>query len=479
MKKPITLISSICSLLFLIAIAWLGTGVYLDKKNGTQKADSRYEAFLSKCRVNFSENSYGSQEFSNEFIRSIGNIDDFSSLKLEVNGEMVYSYPPSYFSLPSPELVKSYHDTISVNGSSYTIKASIYLMSPNSVYNHSRLAFIIILVGTIIVGLFIVLTNGAENDIPEKYPYKARQKTFTSQKKSSLSEILPKKMAEEHERESDEERVSEETEPLSEEKTIVSHSEDEQKPIFNPPEETFDEAPEESDGQFSEENNKKEEEQKVEIPEELVFTEEDEQEWSDSELFEKNEPKEGSELDIIDQLEQANQQSLEEEAEEEEELSPITNIHYQASLEQKLDEAIVSELHVTLALLKINGLDHGNSISQNVIKILSDSLEGSELFEYKSDAYAAVLKGKDLQTSVDKFEGIYNEIADFLKDNNAANEVSVGISSADERDVKAERVILEANQALEYASQDPDSPIVAFRANPQKYKEFQERQGEN
>ena len=110
---------------------------------------------------------------------------------------------------------------------------------------------------------------------------------------------------------------------------------------------------------------------------------------------------------------------------------------------------------------------------------MSDSLEGSELFEYKSDAYAAVLKGKDLQTSVDKFEGIYNEIANFLKDNNAANEVSVGISSADERNVKAERVILEANQALEYASQDPDSPIVAFRANPQKYKEFQERQGEN
>ena len=65
-------------------------------------------------------------------------------------------------------------------------------------------------------------------------------------------------------------------------------------------------------------------------------------------------------------------------------------------------------------------------------------------------------------------------ITDYLKDNNAANEVSVGISSSSERNVKAERVILEADQALDYASQDPDSPIVAFRANPQKYREFQE-----
>ena len=84
------------------------------------------------------------------------------------------------------------------------------------------------------------------------------------------------------------------------------------------------------------------------------------------------------------------------------------------------------------------------------------------------------MKGKNLQTAVEKFEKIYNKIADFLKDNNSVNEVSVGISSSSERNVKAERVILEADQALDYASQDPDSPIVAFRANPQKYREFQE-----
>ena len=462
MKKSVTIISSICSLLFLIAIIWLGVGVYLDKKNGTQKADTRYETFLGKCKENFSTNSYGTAEFSSEFIRSIGNIDDFSVLKLEVNGELVYSYPPSQFSLPSPELVKSYFDTISINGNNYTIKASIYLMSPNSVYNHSRLAFIIILIGTIIVGLFIVLTNGTENET-KPVSIKQTKKTRSFDHKFSVADSK---------KETPKAEPAQIAEPEPEQKMEATTT-----PIFNPPE------PEENIAQeepVAEENLPEEsetvsvtqEETSIELPEsEPVFTEEDEEEWSDTELFENNENEEGEGLDIIDQMEMQNQQEVEEEAET---LSPITNIHYQAALEQKLDEAIVSELHVTLALTKINGLDRGNSISQNVIKILKTSLTEAELFEYKSDAYAIVLKGTDLQTAVDKFEDIYNKITEFLKDNNAANEVSVGISSADERDVKAERVIMEANQALDYASQDPDSPIVAFRANPQKYREFQE-----
>ena len=154
-------------------------------------------------------------------------------------------------------------------------------------------------------------------------------------------------------------------------------------------------------------------------------------------------------------------------------LSPVTNLALQSSLEEKFDEAILSNPNSTLALVKINGLDRGNTISQEIVSILSKVSDNPQIFEYKSDSYAQILS-TDLQTTVDKYEEIYNKIADFLKDNNATNEVSVGISSAGERKIKAERVILEAGQALDYASQDPDSPIVAFRANPEKYREYME-----
>ncbi len=472
MKKPITIISSICTLLFIIAIIWLGAGVYIDKKNGTQKADSRYEKFISANKENFTINSYGSNEFSNEFIRSIGNIDDFSLLRLEVNGELVYSYPPTSFTLPSPELVKSYSDSFTVNGNNYTIKASIYLMSPNSVYNHSRLAFLIILIGTITVGIFIVLTGG-----PDSEPY------FTKAKKSSRFNSVKSSNTIKEEKKSE---LKEEIEEAGEEKSIsfddyaTERTKHSTGPVFNPEDVEIEEV------EVIKSNDDPKEPQIN--SEEEIFNEE--------ELFSDNEAvQEDDDIDIIDQMEQENLNSSKEDeaeapaqeesselfaekfegdAEDSEVLSPITNLGLQSSLEQKLDEAIVSELHATLAITRINGLDRGNAISQKIISILRDSLAGDEIFEYKSDAYAVIMKGKNLQTAVEKFEKIYNKIADFLKDNNSVNEVSVGISSSSERNVKAERVILEADQALDYASQDPDSPIVAFRANPQKYREFQE-----
>ena len=461
MKKPITIISSICTLLFIIAIIWLGAGVYIDKKNGTQKADSRYEKFISANKENFTINSYGSNEFSNEFIRSIGNIDDFSVLRLEVNGELVYSYPPTSFTLPSPELVKSYSDSFTVNGNNYTIKASIYLMSPNSVYNHSRLAFLIILIGTITVGIFIVLTGG-----PDSEPY------FTKAKKSSRFSSVKSSNTIKEEKKSE---LKEEIEEAGEEKSIsfddyaTERTKHSTGPVFNPEDVEIEEV---------------EDIKSNDAPKEPQINSEEEI-FNEEELFSDNEAvRDDDDIDIIDQLEQENLNSSEEDeaeapareeaAEDSEVLSPITNLGLQSSLEQKLDEAIVSELHATLAITRINGLDRGNAISKKIISILRDSLAGDEIFEYKSDAYAVIMKGKNLQTAVEKFEKIYNKIADFLKDNNSVNEVSVGISSSSERNVKAERVILEADQALDYASQDPDSPIVAFRANPQKYREFQE-----
>ena len=94
------------------------------------------------------------------------------------------------------------------------------------------------------------------------------------------------------------------------------------------------------------------------------------------------------------------------------------------------------------------------------------------MFEYNSDSYALITKDSDLNKAVEISERLYNNLSDYLKDNNATNEVSIGISSVSKRNITAERILLEADQALIHASQDPDSPIIAFRANPDKYREY-------
>ena len=48
----------------------------------------------------------------------------------------------------------------------------------------------------------------------------------------------------------------------------------------------------------------------------------------------------------------------------------------------------------------------------------------------------------------------------------------IGISSRSLRLISAERLKTEAEQAVEHAATDNESPIVAFRVNPEKYRKF-------
>jgi hypothetical protein len=52
------------------------------------------------------------------------------------------------------------------------------------------------------------------------------------------------------------------------------------------------------------------------------------------------------------------------------------------------------------------------------------------------------------------------------------NSLRIGISSRNKRLVRAARLLLEASRALDKAGQEPDSPIVAFKSDPEKYKAF-------
>lgn len=529
MKKPITIISSVSIILFVIAIIAFATGIYGDKKTGTIKADERYEKLLRETKQNFAANPYGTSDFSNAFIRAIGNIDDFSSLKLEVNGTMVYSYPPSSFSLPSPELIKTYSNTINVNDYSFTLRASLYLMTPGSVYKHSRLAFLLILIGTILSGVFIVFTSGTDNEpkseVKAKEPVKAAVKAtaeeinisfdtkLSSKPEGRKSVFNPDEILENAEsiqssnQESSKEENSEEAaeatvstktgESLSRQESVneaeTKLSEESNKNTEPDSFDIIDQLEQENEAlsdenYFAKEDSSRGKEdtvnsQELSDPEEAepVFTpiEEPVTPLAEAETFEPEPAEAETELEEEAVKEDLTEPSLsnylpEEKASVEvrQTISPVTNLNLQAVLEESLDKAIEADKNITLSLVKINGLDRGNSISQGIISILKQKSLSSDLFEYRADGYAVILYNTDLQDAVDRFEDIYNKLTDFLKDNNAVNEVSVGISSVCSRTIKAERIILEASQALDYASQDPDSPIVAFRANPEKYQEY-------
>ena len=60
----------------------------------------------------------------------------------------------------------------------------------------------------------------------------------------------------------------------------------------------------------------------------------------------------------------------------------------------------------------------------------------------------------------------------------AKTDVCMGLSSRSDRPVNAERLIFEAEEALERAMMDPVSYIVAFKSDPEKYRAFMESRGQ-
>lgn len=491
MKKTITIVSSISSLLFIIALVWFGAGIYIDKKGGTEKANIRYERLLADTKENFSKHVYGTSEFANSFINAIGNIDDFSTLKLEINGETVYSYPPSSFSLPSPELVKSYSETVSMGSKSFTLKASIYLMTPGTIYSHSRLAFLLILAGTLFAGVVIVIMSGKEKDEPDFSNFReirhssyknayTKNEEIPESKSTSVRETNESELKEKpiEDNKTDEvKNPAQQKEELSQEAELIWKDDD-----------IFDDADEESDDesgldiidQFEQANQNLQENNFLDYLDETESEESPENEESSEEKGSENESfstqdellEEEFEEPVFNESLEINDQNT-----RDEHISPVTGLLLQSELGHNLDDTIEKgKSQATLAIVKINGLDRGNTISGNIASILKNDCSDATIFEYNADSYALVLPDRDLQETVDSFEKIYNKIEDYLKDSNATNEVSVGISSASGRSIKADRIILEADQALQYASQDRDSAIVAFRANPERYKEFIENQ---
>jgi hypothetical protein len=93
---------------------------------------------------------------------------------------------------------------------------------------------------------------------------------------------------------------------------------------------------------------------------------------------------------------------------------------------------------------------------------------------------SVICPGFNLDTgflNADEFHNrVMGKYPDFFK---AKTDLCIGLSSRSGRPVNAERLIFEAEEALERAMMDPVSHIVAFKSDPEKYRAFMESRGQN
>ncbi|MDR0443052.1 MAG: hypothetical protein LBH44_06580 [Treponema sp.] len=90
------------------------------------------------------------------------------------------------------------------------------------------------------------------------------------------------------------------------------------------------------------------------------------------------------------------------------------------------------------------------------------------LFENGSRGISIIYPGIDLETGISKSEKFKNRITEKYPNSG----LYIGLSSRLGRLLNAGRLMLEAMEALQRAKADPDSSIIAFKSDPDKYRAF-------
>ena len=157
--------------------------------------------------------------------------------------------------------------------------------------------------------------------------------------------------------------------------------------------------------------------------------------------------------------------------------SPKTGFCFESYLESRLDNelnrAIASEFDLSLFVFRIPSiqLDYNNETLQKVCKYLTTEFQFKDLlFEYDEDCLIGIKNNMNLDTALTFADKLYSDITEIVKENDL--KCYIGISTRTVRIITGKRILTEATEALKHALEDENNPIIAFRANAEKYRKM-------
>ncbi len=422
-KPQATIIPTISAILFVIAVAHLGAGIFKENKGSENLAKARFEAMLGTAR-SCAEHKTKAEDFKDQFEDAVGNLDDFGSIRLSVNEKVVYDYA----SQKTDARLRDFYATESISsGNSISLSATIGRLGGGIVYNHSRIAFFLILSGTVlsVIGLFFTTESESNQKSEQKYPYPS--KSFGSEE-TAADGVL-----------SDE---------AEDETDIVDESE----VTYESDEEVAEDEIEEEESPAQEESS--EVEDSVDSGE-VVESEEASENDAHSEQEEQNE---------IESREALSEETVQVENQDENQNEVSDGSSFKHDLGEQLRKNEYKE--ISLTLIRLKSFDWTRE--EEILSLIKEHFgQTAEVYKYDAETLSVVLNGVDLETTITSSEAILIPIEELVGEGFAF----IGISAMSYRAIPADRLIVEAEGALSRAESDPKSPIVAFKANPERYKQ--------
>lgn len=145
---------------------------------------------------------------------------------------------------------------------------------------------------------------------------------------------------------------------------------------------------------------------------------------------------------------------------------------FESDLEAELIKSASTAHDVSLIILKfLSSEPMENETLNSVLTMIREKTADCGYFYHLDDGYALIIENSSLDTAMELSENLHTDSQSLL-DLSKGERMIMGISSRTERILSAKRLVTEAQQAVDHAAEDPESPIIAFRVNPEKYRQY-------
>jgi hypothetical protein len=165
--------------------------------------------------------------------------------------------------------------------------------------------------------------------------------------------------------------------------------------------------------------------------------------------------------------------------------NPGMESHTRESLDSKLRDCSARERDLTLILMELSltagfAAENDPGVYRKFTGRALQFFGGRDaVFERGDRGISVILPGGSLEEGFEKAKQFHNlMLTDLPELFSHRGDLRIGISARSERLLGSDRLLLEASKALERAGLSPESPIIAFKSDIEKYRAFVKSHGE-
>lgn len=477
---------AVCTV-YIAAVLAFAASLIFEYSGGTKRAQERFTSLTKDLSRNLKENDIGSAEFSRAILESLGNVSDIAAIQVSSDGKLLFSYPVSIDEnkTASSPLIKQLSTSVKGGENSAVLTAALYTLKPSSIYYKGRVAFLVILAATLAAALNLIIvskkdTDGdgqedtdAEKDGTEDYFFEEEMPDY---EKVARKETDAKEDATVYENDAEEEAaVTERTD--AEESAVTRNDVAEVAAVAEVTAGNNAVAEENSSGTEIDSDKTLDFEDQTDIEETIPSVQEKEPVLENGQNAGEEEGAAAEDASFAEEIH-------EEPSLAENNVAPVglfdekTGFGWEQYMPTRLDSELIraasSEQDLALFTVRIPGIDWTTPEGKETASIIKDWVKFNDLvFDYGSDGFTAIFQNQNTDAALAEAEKTHTEIVSVLKRANSSAETPfVGISTRSLRLISGKRLFNESEQALFHAMEDKDSPIVAFRVNPDKYRSY-------